>query len=288
MKTPRSLWNVLSIIVLIGLFAAAGVWVFSATSAARSPLTLQAATPIPTADVRYAPTVALTQFVVATPTPAQMPSIPPPPRVTMPSGLPTFGPPTSYPTVLPSLASTPTPAPTPALVTSGPFTGWYIYENKDFGFRIKFPPQFGFYTPFAEPGARPNKEILFIGLFYEKAKYKPGTVGSTFPAIGLTVLDNPTRFSSLEAFVRAYLDPNAYGPRPDSAVHFRAYDNPRQLQINGVQVLRFTDRPLGTTSAPTMLAPLQGNSRILKLNYADDSTLAPIFDSMVSSFESNP
>jgi len=274
MKSPQTVWSALSIIVLVVLFAAAGIWVFSATSNTRSQMAAQLPTPTIPLDI-------------GTPTPFQTPFIPTPPRVTPYSGPPTVAPPTSIPTGF----AVPTRAPAPTIdadrlpvVTSGSLTGWRIYENTQFGFRLKFPPYFkiGFGEGFPWQDA-----LLGVGLG-DTTSYKTNPLGVPFSA-GLIVFDNPKRLP-VEDFFRSNHSRN---PRPGTMVSFwtgQENPNPPVVQLPSSRALRFTNYGYGGQLS-TYLIPFPGNDKMIQFSFdeawANDPTgkANRLFDSIASAIE---
>lgn len=165
-------------------------------------------------------------------------------------------------------------------------SGWPTYENQKFGFRIKFPPTFTYLVP----GGLPYRDLLFHMFFFD-AQYAPkiGSVGPYFfPALSVTVLANPDRFS-VDQFFRAHL-----APRPDyfgvgDEVYYWPPETLCATEVSGKRALRLTDRPKDVDVPPSLkrtglLVPR--DSSVLDVAFQEVPPLHdPTFDLMTSTFE---
>lgn len=182
---------------------------------------------------------------------------------------------------------TPTPQPTnSAIRTAIPtavgtpmpiVTNWKMYENLQYGFRVRYPPQFAYGMP---DNIVPNREWLFNMWFYDLNR-----AGSS---LALVVLGNPQRIKSLDTYVKTYLDPTTYLPPPDGPqIHFRSYADPQESRVAGLQALKFVDTPEGVPS-PTTLILMPDNSKVIKLYYMARPDFDALATAIISTFEVIP
>jgi len=250
--------------VLFIVSVTVGLMVFSRGDDSRAPQAA-ALTTTPT----------LPPYPIGTPTPWPTLVVPATPTDT-PVGFktPTRTPPPPTPTHTPTRTPTATPMGTPTPIDT---RTWKIYENAQYGFRIKYPTQYT-YSLYGSPGA----EILHDMIFYDGAKYQPG-VSRDFPLVGLHVVTNPQRLS-INDWAKAHLfsSPNSN----QYSLNFESYQIVRTLPIAGIQASRLTTISGEGIKSYVILIPLLNESKIIYIYYhLDPPTIEPFFEVMALTLE---
>lgn len=277
---PKAIWSSLASLVLLGLLI--GILVALLKGAVENSLRSAGASR-PGGPAVFTPTPTLAEISVPAPTPAFSITATVPLTEPVLTLTPVFTP-TDTPSPTPPLTGTPPLEPTIAASPSPTATlditkDWKIYENREHGFRVKYPPQFTYYII-----GPPSPEIWHDVIFYDGAKYQPGVTREEFPLIGLHVLANPQRFSSVEAWAEAHLfsspGSNQY------SLNFESYEIVRTLNIAGVQATRLTAVSAYGHKVHNILIPLPDGTRIIMFYYfTDPSTIEPLFELMASTLE---
>lgn len=153
---------------------------------------------------------------------------------------------------------------------------WPTFENQEFGFRIKYPPNF-------LTGVWPveGDRLFYVSFANQRWKDSPGEV----PDIGLVVYRNPQGFSLDEWFQKHSGNTTPDGNLPEDAL-FVDPTQVEQVTVNGQAALKFVDGGLGP--APSTL--IFKRSQLFKLYFAPPSVapsenLEPIYEQMLSTLE---
>ncbi len=182
-------------------------------------------------------------------------------------------PPTAKPTATSAAAATPVPTSTLPVTRD-----WKIYENREQGFRIRYPQQFAY--SIHPPPLGP--EILHDMIFYDGSKYRLPLTGEV-PFIGLHVLTNPQRLSAAD-WAKAHLfsspGSNQY------SIQFQSYQIVRTFTVTGNQAARLTTLSGEGVTSYVLLIPLPNESRMIYIYYhIDPPTIEPLFEVMALTLE---
>lgn len=149
---------------------------------------------------------------------------------------------------------------------------WQVFENQQFGFRIKYPPNF--YTQEWPV----EKDVLYYVSFIDK-KWKNSPSGG-LPEIGLAIYRNPQSIGLQEWF---QVHSGTFTPQglPDGVI----FVDPTQVQpvsVQGKDALRFVDG--GMISLPSIL--INRGLQIFRMAFTPAAdNLEPAYELMLSTLE---